>query len=45
MGPAGEHQALATARGVGSVLVTGGTDTGCMRDPLASVELYGAAPR
>jgi hypothetical protein len=25
----------------GSVLITGGTDTGCMRDPLASVELFG----
>jgi hypothetical protein len=23
----------------GSVLVTGGTDSGCARDPLASVEL------
>lgn len=35
---------LATPLLDGSVLVTGGTDTGCMRDPLASVELYGAAP-
>lgn len=29
----------------GSVLVTGGTDTYCMADPLASAELFGPEPR
>ena len=28
----------------GTVLVTGGSDSGCMVDPLGSVEVYGAAP-
>jgi hypothetical protein len=37
------HQATSLVDG--SVLVTGGTDTGCMRDPLASVELWGPGSR
>ena len=35
---------VATPLADGTVLVTGGSDSGCMVDPLGSAELYGAAP-
>jgi len=36
----GRYSHVATSLLDGDVLITGGTDTGCMRDPLTSVELY-----
>jgi N-acetylneuraminic acid mutarotase len=41
--PSSRYEHEATALRDGSVLVTGGTDTYCMDDPLASAEIFGPA--